>query len=120
MNKLVFGLVAAMGLSGCIVTSGSETYEQCDFTSDCNNLGDDCRSITADWGERITTDGICSFSCFDTSDCPISLNGNFGLCIDFGGTGVSSCYETCSFDTDCDPGFRCGDFGFAESVCLPF
>lgn len=117
-----FGLGLVMGLltlSGCVVSTGSDTYEQCDFSSDCNILGDSCQSITADWGDRITTDGICTFSCFDTSDCPFSNNGNPGLCVDFGGSG-NRCYETCIDNFDCDPGFNCGDFGFVESVCLPY
>ena len=106
-------------LSGCVVTTGSDTYEQCNDSFDCDIAGDSCQTISADWGDRITTDGICTFFCVDTLDCPISLNGNPGLCVDFGGTG-NRCYETCDFDSDCDPGFRCGDFGFIEFVCLPY
>ena len=119
-----FGLALVMGLlslSGCVVTTdaGSDTYERCDFTSDCNFIEDTCFSITADWPDRTTTDSICTSGCFDSSDCPISNNGNLGLCVDFGGSGTR-CYETCVFNSDCDPGFNCGDFGFAESVCLPY
>lgn len=111
--------LATTAMSGCVVTSGSDLYEVCADSLDCNDAGAFCASITADWGDRITTDNICTWGCIDSSDCPISNNGNLGLCVDFSGTGFR-CYETCQFDVDCDPGFRCGDFGFAESLCFPY
>ncbi|MEM9067651.1 MAG: hypothetical protein AAGE52_04070 [Myxococcota bacterium] len=119
MKKLALMMaLSASALSGCVVTSGSETYEACDFTSDCNEFGDFCSPISAEWPDGlIVNDAICTFGCIDSSDCPVSLNGNPGLCVDFSGQFL--CYETCVGDFDCDPGFSCGDFGFFENVCFP-
>ena len=109
---LCLGLMLA---SGCIVTTGSDLYEVCDITADCNDIDAFCQSFTADWPDRTTTDAICTFGCFDDFDCPFS-NGDPGACVDFGGSRY--CMEDCGSDFDCDPGFAC-DIGGLD-VCLPF
>ena len=117
---LAFGLFSALGSSGCIIVSdddGADLYESCFDTFDCDDAGAFCASITADWGDRVSTNSICTWSCVDSSDCPFS-NGDPGLCVDFSGAGFR-CYEDCNSDFDCDPGFACGDVGGGFDVCLP-
>ena len=118
---MAFGLLFALGSSGCIIVSddGADLYEACAFSSDCDDAGAFCSSITAEWLDgTIATNSICTWSCFDSSDCPFS-NGDPGLCVDFGGSGPR-CYEECVSDFDCDPGFACGDIGGGFSICLPY
>ncbi|MCB9620510.1 MAG: hypothetical protein H6724_13815 [Sandaracinus sp.] len=117
---LALGLFFALGSSGCIVVSddGADLYESCFDSLDCNDGAAFCSSITVDWPDGIrSTNSICTWSCIDSSDCPFS-NGDPGLCVDFSGSGFR-CYEDCDFDSDCDPGFACGDVGGGFDVCLP-
>ncbi len=115
---LALGLFFALGSSGCIVVDdGADLYESCAFDSDCDDVGASCSSITTDWPDGLrSTNSICTWGCFDSSDCPFS-NGDPGLCVDFG-RGFQ-CYEDCDTDFDCDPGFACGEIGGGFTICLP-
>jgi hypothetical protein len=106
-----------MMASGCIVTTGSDTYESCDFDSDCNDLVDSCVSVSVDSGGVTFSNAICTSGCTADSACPISNNGNPGICenLDRG----FLCYESCDFDFDCDPGFACYPLDVGGSICLP-
>ncbi len=112
--------LAAMAGSGCIVTTDDDyaDYEPCTFDSDCDSFR--CESVTADWGDRVTTDAICTRGCRDELDCDITASGLDGTCAAIG-SGPFLCYESCDFDSDCAGGFRCGELdttGFF--VCLPY
>jgi hypothetical protein len=92
-----------------------DTYEPCEVTEQCVP-SDLCLEITTDVDGRFVTDAICTHECFDDLDCPISVNGLGGACIDIG-SGLF-CYEGCIDDLDCPAGFACLDT-FQASVCLP-
>lgn len=109
---------AALGGSGCIVTTDDDLldYEPCTFDSDCDSFL--CEEVRADWGDRVTTDRICTDTCTFDSDCSFTASGLRGTCEDLGRGFL--CYETCDFDDDCAGGFRCGDIGGGLDVCLPY
>jgi hypothetical protein len=119
--------LAAMGGTGCVVVTDDDDvivddtlldYEPCTFDSDCDSFR--CESVTADWGDRITTDSICTRTCVDELDCDVTDSGLDGTCAAIG-SGPFLCYESCDFDSDCAGGFRCGELdttGFF--VCLPY
>lgn len=112
---LALSLFFALGSSGCTAGSDDESgfYEACSDSFDCTDSGAYCTRCTADWGDRISTDNICTWGCFESRECPISNDGNPGICME------RACREGCDFDSDCDGGFRCGEVrGFG--ICLPY
>lgn len=127
IGLLVLAAVLPWGAGGCFVDVDDDdddvflaTYEPCVFTDQCLPQ-DVCLEITADYGPRVVTDAICTHECFDDFDCPISITGIRGACLDIGQGPF--CYERCLDDFDCPSGFACvdavGDFTF-DSICLPF
>lgn len=111
---LALGLFFALGSSGCTAGSdgGSEFYEACSHSDDCIDSGAYCTRIAVDWGDRTSTDAICTWGCFVLENrCPLSNDGNPGVCWE------GACHEGCELDSDCDGGFRCGS---SSGVCLPY
>lgn len=119
MKQLTLALLPVLALSGCVVETFADVYEDCSNTT-CDLIDTFCTPVTADWpGDRTTSTSFCTNGCNDDLDCLASLRGNPGVCVDFNFTGPT-CYESCVEDFDCPFGFRCGDAGAGVSICLPY
>lgn len=125
IGTLVTLVALGLGSSACTGGGGDDvvvlldTYEPCALTEEC--VPEDlCLEISTETAGRIVTDAICTHECFDDLDCPSSVTGLPGACLDIGSGPF--CYERCFDDLDCPSGFACTDtFGGAQdSVCLPF
>ena len=124
-SSLAVTAALALGISGCGGGGGDaggelllDTYEPCPATEECVP-SDVCLEVTTDTGGRVVTDAICTHECFDDLDCPISVTGLEGACIDIG-SGFH-CYERCLEDADCPAGFGCVDTEdpVPDAICLP-
>ena len=110
MKTVHAALFMALTLGGCLVDSGSDSYEECISDSDCNFLDDVCLPYSS-----TTVDtAICTTGCIVDADCPTTFEGFSGACL--GGV----CLESCGTSADCAIGFECEVVsGFGDLICVP-
>ena len=107
----VIGLLcvgSALVLSGCGPVR-RQTYEACLVDVDCVRSPDTCVQITTS-----ATRSMCTRSCSVAADCPTSLDGRPGLCLEDG-----RCYSACTLiHGECPSGWSC-QISVRGETCLP-
>lgn len=101
----------------CTIESGplAGTYDECTFDSDCADTIDFCQGLSS---STVAT-GICTRTCSDMLDCPVTASGFEPLCASIDGASFL-CFETCSTSSDCAAGFNCEVLdGTVEQICVP-
>jgi len=123
---LVLGAAALVGASGCVVqredpgpgyVTAAPVYARCSTTPDCESSYD-CFNVMWERG----TGGVCSADCVNHSDCPGGDAASSCYALAGDTTGLSICYQRCTFDRDCASGLVCEPVigGRAEdSICMP-
>lgn len=123
MSIRSLGLVlAAVGVSGCIVVAsdGTPVYSTCFETTECESSADVCYDTVIDWGGVEARNGTCTRYCSADADCPYGSTGELGGCYDVSGEFV--CYERCNTNRDCPTGgWTCANVeGVAgDTICVP-
>ncbi len=111
-------IVAVAAVSGCVVSDRGDAplYSGCGDAADCNPAADACYIVT----NMGSSGGMCSTVCTTDADC-LGYAGCYSLAAD--PSGIQVCYQRCSYDYDCAPGFSCLDAVRAgvvvDRICLP-
>ncbi len=115
MNRLAIFLIplAALAFGGCIVETRNATYEECDFESDCR-VADHCQP----YASSTVQTNICTRSCRDNLDCPLTATGLEPLCASLDGAPFL-CFESCRSNADCAAGFACESLDSGDFICVP-
>jgi hypothetical protein len=106
--------LAALTASGCTIEPVN--YASCVTIAGCNSRADGCYTVTLGTGE---SDSFCSNGCGSDAECPTGTNGSRGGCYDVMGSGAFICYERCTDNFDCAPGFACTATSDGGTICLP-
>ena len=116
-------VLATIG-SGCVVSGGVPTYDECIDSNDCSGLDVCVCVIMTDLIGLICDGNQCSCFCDIDVNC-LGMNGFVGACYmiltdsDFRNF---TCYARCDFDSECDFNQDCVEVAFpggSDAICLP-